>query len=217
MVHHCKYPLFWSNQSICKVWSCYIQQSRRRCIYKKVHYFTFYLDQGQTRNIAQYPLNHMTYAPVKFEVAMSNGLGANAFTRNFWFDLDPESRSHAGSRSHEALPSKSCALCTCKVWSCYVQWLRRCIYKKIHHLTLNPRSRGSWSHEMLPSALDIMWPMHQQSLILLHPMVKVKMHLQENTLYDLDLGIKVTKNVAQYPRHHVPYAPAKFDVATSHG
>ena len=70
---------------------------------------------------------------------------------------------------------------------------------------------------MLPSILDIMWPMHQQSLMLLQPMVKEKMHLQENTLFDLNLGVKVTWNVTQYPRHHVTYAPAKFDVATSHG
>ena len=40
--------------------------------------------------------------------------------------------------------------------------------------------------------------MHQHSLMLLHPMVKEKMHLQENTLFDLDLGIKVTRNVAQF-------------------
>ena len=59
--------------------------------------------------------------------------------------------------------------------------------------------------------------MHQQNLMLLHPMVKEKMHLQENTLFDLDLGIKVTQNVAQYPLHHVTYAPAKFDIASSHG
>ena len=42
-----------------------------------------------------------------------------------------------------------------------------------------------------------------------------KMHYQEKTLFDLDP--KVTQNVAQYPRHHVTYAPAKFDIATSHG
>ena len=30
----------------------------------------------------------MTYAPAKFEAAMSNSLGGNAFTRNIWFDLD---------------------------------------------------------------------------------------------------------------------------------
>ena len=34
---------------------------------------------------------------------------------------------------------------------------------------------------MFPSTLDIMQPMHQQSLILLHPTVKEKMHLQEKT------------------------------------
>ena len=48
-------------------------------------------------------------------------------------------------------------------------------------------------------------------------MVKEKMHLQENTLFDLGLGLKVTQNFAQYPWHHVTYAPAKFDIATSHG
>ena len=30
-----------------------------------------------------------------------------------------------------------------------------------------------------------------------------------------DLGVKVTQNVTQYPRHHVTYAQAKFEVATS--
>ena len=50
-----------------------------------------------------------------------------------------------------------------------------------------------------------------------HPMVKEKMHLQENTLFDLDLGVKVTLNVTQYPQNHVTYAPAKFDIATYQG
>ena len=41
---------------------------------------------GQTRTFAQYPLHYinMTYAPAKFEAALSNGLGGNAFTRNIW-------------------------------------------------------------------------------------------------------------------------------------
>ena len=39
------------------------------------------------------------------------------------------------------------------------------------------------------------------------------MHLQESTLFDL--GVNVTQNFAQYPLHHVTYAPAKFEVATS--
>ena len=41
------------------------------------------------------------------------------------------------------------------------------------------------------------------------------MHLQENTLNDLDLVVKVTQNVVQYPPNHMNYAPAKFEVATS--
>ena len=56
----------------------------RRCVYKKLHHLTFDLEFGVkvTENIAQYPLHHVTYAATKFEVAMSNGLGGDAFTRN---------------------------------------------------------------------------------------------------------------------------------------
>ena len=36
-------------------------------------------------------------------------------------------------------------------------------------------------------------------------MVYEEMHLQETRLFD-----KVTRNLAQYPLHHVAYAPAKF-------
>ena len=43
------------------------------------------------------------------------------------------------------------------------------------------------------------------------------MHLQESTLFDLDLQVKVTLNVAQCPLHHVTYSPTKFEVATSNG
>ena len=138
--------------------------------------------------------------PAKFEAAMSNCLGRNASTRNIWFDLDPR------SRSHEALPSTSCDLCTCKVWSCYGQWFKEMHYQE-NTFDLDPRSRGSRSHKMLPSTLNFMWPMYQQSLMKLHPMVKEKMHLQYNTLFDLNLQVKVTRNVAQCPLHHVTYAP----------
>ena len=43
------------------------------------------------------------------------------------------------------------------------------------------------------------------------------MHLRENTLFDLDLGIKVIQDVAQYPLHHdhVTYSYTKFEVAIS--
>ena len=34
-----------------------------------------------TRNVAQCPLHHVTYAPTEFEVTTSKGLGGDAFTR----------------------------------------------------------------------------------------------------------------------------------------
>ena len=62
-----------------------------------------------------------------------------------------------------------------------------------------------------------MWSMHLQSLKLLHvpPTVREEMHLQETTLFDLDLGVKVPQNVAQYNLHHMTYAPTKLEVTTS--
>ena len=126
------------------------------------------------------------------------------------------------------VPSTSCGLCTCKLWSCYVQcFRRRFIYKKIHYLTLGyltltPRSR---SHEVLPSTLNIMRPIHRPNLKLLLPnnVLEVatstfgEMRFQENTLFDLwpwPWG-QGHKNVAQYSWNHVTYAQAKFEVATS--
>ena len=41
------------------------------------------------------------------------------------------------------------------------------------------------------------------------------MHLQESTLFDLNLG--VTQNVAQCPLHHKTYEPAKFEVVMFNG
>ena len=41
------------------------------------------------------------------------------------------------------------------------------------------------------------------------------MHLQESTLFDLDLQVKVTQNVAQCTPHHVTYTPTEFEVTTS--
>ena len=37
----------------------------------------------------------------------------------------------------------------------------------------------------------------------------------KNTLYDLDLWVKVTPNVVQCPSNHMTFAPAKFKIATS--
>ena len=46
-------------------------------------------------------------------------------------------------------------------------------------------------------------------------MVKEEKHLQKNTLYDLDLVVKVTQNVVQCPSNHMTNAPAKFKVTKS--
>ena len=57
--------------------------------------------------------------------------------------------------------------------------------------------------------------MHLQSLKLLNQKVYEEKHLQENSIFDLDLGVKVTQNAPQYPLHHVTYSTIKFEVATS--
>ena len=36
-----------------------------------------------TQNVAQYHPHHVTYAPVNFEVAMSNGSGEDSFIRKY--------------------------------------------------------------------------------------------------------------------------------------
>ena len=35
------------------------------------------------QNVVKCPPNHMTFAPAKFEIAMSNSLGEDAFTRKY--------------------------------------------------------------------------------------------------------------------------------------
>ena len=70
---------------------------------------------------------------------------------------------------------------------------------------------------MLPNTQHIMRHMLQQRLMLLHSMVKEKMHLQENTLFDHELQANVTRNVAQYSQHHWTYALTEFEVTTSKG
>ena len=37
----------------------------------------------------------------------------------------------------------------------------------------------------------------------------------KNTLYDLDIWVKVTLNVVQCPPNHMTFALAKFEIATS--
>ena len=35
--------------------------------------------------------------------------------------------------------------------------------------------------------------------------------------FEIDLGVKVTRNVAQYPLHYVAYLGTKFEVARANG
>ena len=56
-----------------------------RCISKKIQYLTFEVDIGVkvTQNVAQSLLHHVTYSATEFEVAMSNRLGGDTFTREY--------------------------------------------------------------------------------------------------------------------------------------
>ena len=42
-----------------------------------------YLGVKVTQNVAQYPLHHVNHPATKFEVAKSNRLGGDTFTRKF--------------------------------------------------------------------------------------------------------------------------------------
>ena len=79
-------------------------------------------------------------------------------------------------------------------------------------LTLNSRS-----YEVLPSTLNIKWPIHMQSLKVLCRRVKEEMYLQEYAVYYFWPWprVKVTRIIVQYPLHYVTYAPVKFEANTS--
>ena len=44
-----------------------------------------------------------------------------------------------------------------------------------------------------------------------------QMHLQENIVLGLGLGVKVTRDAARHPLHHVTYAFAKLGDTSSNG
>ena len=50
---------------------------------EKIQYLTFDLGVNDTRNVAQYPLHHVTFSATRFEVATSNRLGGDTFTRKY--------------------------------------------------------------------------------------------------------------------------------------
>ena len=51
------------------------------CIYKEIHYLTLTLPLGTSRWPIE--LHHVAFASAEFEVAMSNGLGGDGFTRKY--------------------------------------------------------------------------------------------------------------------------------------
>ena len=86
-----------------RVWSYYVKSFRRRSIYKKIQYLTFDLDLGvKVTQMLPSTLYIMTYPATKFEVARSNRLGGDTFTRKYiiW-----SLTLTLGSRSHKMLPS----------------------------------------------------------------------------------------------------------------
>ena len=99
--------------------------------------------QGHTK-CDQYHPHHVTYAPANFEVAMSNGL-EDAFTRKYiiWPRLQGQ-----GHMKCCLVPSTSCDLCICKIWSCYFQvYEEMCLQENtLFDLWPWPRGQGHMKH-----------------------------------------------------------------------
>ena len=62
---------------------CLTSNGLRRWIYKKIHYLTSELGVKVKQNVAKYPLHRVTYSGTKFDVATSNSLGGDAFTKKY--------------------------------------------------------------------------------------------------------------------------------------
>ena len=126
-------------------------------------------------------------------------LGGDAFNENWMFDLWPWPFQQQSSKLLRLTVRR-----------------RRYIYKKIHYLIFD-LDIGSRSHKMLPSTLCIMWPIQLQSLKLLRQRFRRRSIYKKIQYLTFDLGVKFTRNVTQYPLHHVTYLTTMFEVATSTG
>ena len=103
-----------------------------------MHYLTFDLDLPVkvTQNVAQYPL-HVTYSGTKFEVATSNSLGGDAFTRKYFIcPLTLSSRSQKYVAQYALLDWTYSG--TIFGVAMRNSLGRVCIYKKIHYFTFDP-------------------------------------------------------------------------------
>ena len=112
------------------------------------------------------------------------------------------------------VPSKSYDLCSCKVWSCYVQQFRRRSAFTRKYI-IWPWPSGHTKCCPVPStSCDLctyrVWSYYVESFRSRSIYKKI-----QYLTFDLDLAVKVTQNVAQYPLHHVTYQATKFEVARS--
>ena len=100
------------------------------------------------QNGAQYPLHHVTYAPVKFEAATSNGLGGDAFTRKY-FLLHKTSPSTLYTMSSMRMQSLKLLCPTVK---------GRCIYFNLQENTFFDIGPGHMKHRPVPSTSCDLYP-----------------------------------------------------------
>ena len=120
-----------------KVWSCQEQRFKRRLIYTKMHYLTLTLGSMSLQMV--YSILHFVWSMHLQSLKLLRPMVKEgyAFTRKYAVLPRPWSQGHT---RYCPIPSTSCDLhvCTCKVWSCYVQQLRRrCIYNNLQYLTFD--------------------------------------------------------------------------------
>ena len=124
------------------------------------------------------------------------------------------------SRSHALLPSTLYIM-----WPMHRQNLKLLLPKVYEEISLQentlfdlwPWGQGHKKCHPVPSTLcDLctgkIWSCYFQKFM--RRWIYKKIHY---LTFDLDLGVKVTRNVTQYPLHHVIYASTKFEIATSNG
>ena len=98
----CSVPSTSNDLCHCKIWSCYVPQLKSLDGFtRKTLFDLFDLNPKVTQYVTQYPLHHVTYGPAKFQVAMCEGFGADAFTRKCIIWPWPQTMCHA--QGHNAV------------------------------------------------------------------------------------------------------------------
>ena len=89
------------------------------------------------------------------------------------------------------------------------------MYKKIHYLSLTLGQGHTKCCPVLSTSCDLCtYIVRSQKYVKRFRKRSIYKNIQYST-FDLDFGVKVTQNVAQYPLHHVTYPATKFEVTTS--